>query len=134
MSEVFRVCPKCGKNVAIDSRHCGICGYDTQDGYPLERRNLPVEVAKVALPVVAGLTGLALRAGWHILRKQLPALAANAVNEITAAPPPQKPVSKSTAQHRTRGRVIRIRSKWAVGDRNGVWKSGEEEHIIEVNE
>ena len=64
MSEVFRVCPNCGQDVAMAARHCGACGYNTQGGYPLEgRNNLPAMVTKVGLPVAVGLAGLALRAG-----------------------------------------------------------------------
>ena len=124
MSEVFRVCPNCGQDVAMTARHCGACGYNTQGGYPLEsRNNLPAMVAKVGLPVAAGLAGLALRAGLQLLRKQLPTLASNALSRN--APQPR----------RGRGsRFIHIRSKWAVGDKNGVWRSGEEEHIIEVDD
>lgn len=132
MNEVFRVCPNCGGDVAMAARHCGACGYNTQDGYPLERRGalwpLTEVVAKAALPVAAGLTGLALRAGWQLLRKQLPTLAANALSRRAAAPPAVRP-----AQPRA-GQFIRIRSKWAIGDRNGVWRAGEEEHIIEVDD
>ena len=112
MSEVFRVCPNCGQNVAMAARHCGECGYNTQGGYPLEgRNNLPAVVAKVGLPVAAGLAGLALRAGLQLLQKQLPTLAANALSR--SAPRPAQP-------RRGRGsRFIHIRSKWSVGDRNG---------------
>ena len=128
MSEVFRVCPNCGKDVAMTARHCGECGYNAQGGYPLEsRNNLPAMVAKVGLPVAAGLAGLALRAGLQLLQKQLPALASNALSR--SAPRP------ATQPRRGRGsRFIHIRSKWAVGDRSGVWRSGEEEHTIEVDD
>ena len=128
MSEVFRVCPSCGQDVAVTARHCGECGYNTQGGYPLEgRNNLPAVVAKVGLPVAAGLAGLALRAGMQLLQKQLPALAGNALNR--SAPRPPAPSRKGRGS-----RFIHIRSKWAVGDRNGVWQSGEEEHTIEIDE
>ncbi len=128
MSEVFRVCPNCGQDVAVTARHCGECGYNAQDGYPLEgRNNLPAVVAKVGLPVAAGLAGLALRAGLQLLQKQLPTLAANALNRSAPRPPAQP--------RRGRGsRSIHIRSKWSVGDRSGVWQSGEEEHTIEIDD
>lgn len=128
MSEVFRVCPNCGQDVAVTARHCGECGYNTQGGYPLEgRNNLPAVVAKVGLPVAAGLAGLALRAGLQLLQKQLPALAANALNRSASRPPAQPRRGRDS-------RVIHIRSKWAVGDQNGVWRSGEEEHTIEIDD
>jgi len=128
MSEVFRVCPNCGQNVAMAARHCGECGYNAQGGYPLESRStLPEVVAKVGLPVAAGLAGLPLRAGLQLLQKQLPALASNALSRNASRPPAQS--------RRGRGsRFIHIRSKWSVGDRSGVWRSGEEEHTIEIDD
>ena len=128
MSEVFRVCPNCGQDVAVTARHCGECGYNAQGGYPLEgRNNLPAVVAKVGLPVAAGLAGLALRAGMQLLQKQLPVLANNALNRSAPRPP-------SPSRQGRGSRFIHIRSKWAVRDRNGVWQSGEEEHTIEIDE
>ncbi len=128
MSEVFRICPNCGQNVAMAARHCGECGYNAQGGYPLESRNtLPEVVAKVGLPVAAGLAGLALRAGLQLLQKQLPALASNALSRSAPRPPAQSRRGRSS-------RSIHIRSKWAVGDRNGVWRSGEEERTIEIDD
>ena len=110
------------------ARHCSECGYNTQDGYPLERRNnLPAMVAKVGLPVAAGLTGLVLRAGWQLLQKQLPTLTANALNRSASRPPTRPRTGRGS-------RFIHIRSKWAVGDRSGVWQTGEEEHTIEIDD
>ena len=128
MSEVFRVCPNCGQNVAMAARHCGECGYNVEGGYPLESRDtLPEVVAKVGLPVAAGLAGLALRAGLQLLQKQLPELASNALSRNASRPPAQSRKGRSS-------RFIHIRSKWAVGDRSGVWRSGEEEHTIEIDD
>ncbi|MCY3707315.1 MAG: hypothetical protein OXG26_00375, partial [Caldilineaceae bacterium] len=118
MSEVFRVCPNCGQNVAMAARHCGECGYNVEGGYPLESRNtLPEVVAKVGLPVAAGLASFALRAGWKLLQKQLPALASNALSRNASRPPAQSRKGRSS-------RFIHIRSKWAVGDRSGVTARG----------
>ena len=116
MSEVFRVCPNCGEDVAMAARHCSECGYNTQDGYPLERRNnLPAMVARVGLPVAAGLTGLVLRAGW-----QLPAETAADAGSQRAQP------ERVAAPHRT-GQPFHPyplemgsrRSKRCVADRRG---------------
>ena len=135
MSEVFRVCPSCQENVSVEARHCAACGYDTQGGYALERRNLPAAIGRAALPVAAGLASVAIRAGWRALRRKLPALAANAALQQPIQQTPTKPQVASEEVASTRPRqVIRIRSKWAVGDHKGVWHTGEEEHIIEIDE
>lgn len=133
MSEIHRVCPRCGASVPLESRHCSRCGYDASAGLPVERRALlPAQVTRAALPVVAGIAGIALRAGWRLLRRRLAALAEQ------ATPPPETPpvVERPpvpVAPSRPR-RTIRIRSHWAIGDANGVWRQGAEEHIIEIDD
>jgi hypothetical protein len=135
MSQVNRICPQCGGNVSLQARYCGECGYDTSRGLPVQRLNLPVQVGKAALPVVVGLAGLAIRSGWKLLQAQL----AQAATQ--AAPSLQKPLAhRATSEVKPvdpksrAGRTIRIRSSWIIGDGQGRWKQGNEEHIIEIDD
>jgi hypothetical protein len=135
MSQVNRICPQCGGNVSLESRYCGDCGHDTSHGLPVQRLNLPVQVGKAALPVVAGLAGLAIRSGWKLLQSYLAQAATG------AASTPQEPLVRRTASEVSRseptqraGRTIRIRSSWVIGDGQGRWKQGDEEHIIEIDD
>lgn len=132
MSEVNRICPQCGGSVSLQSRYCGVCGYDSSSGLPVQRNTLPATVGKAALPVVAGLAGLALRTGWKLLQGRLAQLAVR---------PPEVPLravdttpAQSIQPARSPRRTIRIRSSWAVGDANGVWRQGQEEHVIEIDD
>ncbi|RLT35967.1 MAG: zinc ribbon domain-containing protein [Chloroflexi bacterium] len=136
MSDVSRVCSQCGGKVALDSRFCGNCGYDTTAGLPVvTQRNLPAQIATVALPVAAGLASWAVRAGWKLLRARLEDMAKNppAVVAQRPAPAARRTVPVQQASERPK-RTIRIRSTWAVGDGKGVWRQGAEEHIIEFDE
>jgi hypothetical protein len=135
MSQVNRICPQCGGNVSLQARYCGECGYDTSRGLPVQRLNLPVQVGKAALPVVVGLAGLVIRSGWKLLQAQL----AQAATQ--AAPVVQKPLAhRATSEVKPidpkprAGRTIRIRSSWIIGDGQGRWKQGNEEHIIEIDD
>ena len=67
MSDVSKICPQCGGGNALDSRHCAHCGYDTQAALPMIPANLPVVLSKAAVPVLAGVAGLALSVGWKLL-------------------------------------------------------------------
>ncbi len=125
--QVHRVCPQCGGNVALDARYCPHCGVDTRAGLPVERSSLPAQLGRAALPVAAGLAGFVLRVGWHLLRRRLVHLGGRAGSRPLAP-------SSSTPPTRRGRRVLRIRSWWAVGDANGVWRQGREEHIIEFDE
>lgn len=135
MSDVYRICPACGKNTPLDARHCPHCGQDTQAGLPVQAGSqLPMVVGKAALPVLVGVGTLAARAAWRLLRGRLAALAAQTpapVQTRTAQPPARVPPAE--VGPRTR-RSIRIRSTWAVGDARGVWRQGATEHIIEIDE
>ena len=134
MSDVSRVCSQCGGKVALDSRFCGGCGYDTAGGLPVEQRKLPVQLAAAALPVAAGLASWAVRAGWKLLRARLEDMAQNPPVVVEPARPAKRrtaPVQKQSGRPK---RTVRIRSTWAVGDGNGVWRQGTEEHIIDFEE
>jgi hypothetical protein len=126
MSEVNRICSQCGGNVPLQTRYCGTCGYDTSSGLPVHRTNLPATVGKAALPVVAGLAGLALRTGWKLLQAQLTQMATRQAQTA--------PLARQEPPARHSQTVIRIRSKWIVGDGKGNWKQGSEEHTIEIDE
>ncbi len=124
--QVHRVCPRCGGNVALEARYCPHCGVDTRAGLPVERDALPARLGRAALPVAAGLAGFVLRMGWHLLRRRLVRLGPRA-DSRSQGPTPTSPARRGR-------RVLRIRSWWAVGDANGLWRQGREEHIIEIEE
>lgn len=132
MSEVFRICPECGGSVALSQKHCGACGYDGSSGQPLARRSLPATVVQAALPVVAGLTTLALRSGWRFVRKQLEARTMSGAEESPA--PVVKAQPATAPPRRVSGRRIHIRSSWVVGDAAGNWQKGHAEHTIEIDD
>lgn len=125
MTQVNRICSHCGGNVALQARYCGSCGYDTSRGLPVERNTLPATVSKAALPVVVGLAGFALRTGWKLLQAQLTQAASRQTLPTTRP---------ETAPSRRSRRTIHIRSSWAVGDASGIWRRGQEEHTIEIDE
>ncbi|MCL4830912.1 MAG: hypothetical protein KJZ86_00690 [Caldilineaceae bacterium] len=135
MSDVSRVCSQCGGKVAIDSRFCGRCGYDTSAGLPVAQRNLPAQIATAALPVAAGLAGWAVRAGWKLLRARLEDMAQNPSAVAPKRPSQPMPRTVPAEQPLPRPkRTIRIRSTWAVDDGRGIWRQGTEEHIIDVED
>ena len=147
MNNIQRICEKCGEGGALDARYCPHCGYDSQGiggaALPAPRLQLPVALGKAALPLLAGAASLALRAGWKLLQRRLanttPEQAANAFTHFVqrATPPaptqPLAPRQETPVQRRPR-RTIHIRSNWAVGDVNGVWRQGSSEHTIEIDE
>ncbi len=132
MNQVSRICPQCGGTVALHARYCGECGYDTSSGLPVSRTNLPATVGKAALPVVAGLAGLALRSGWKLLQAHLTQLATHQ-EPAPARPPAPQPQQTANPPVPRAGRTIRIRSSWIVGDGRGNWRRGSEEHVIEID-
>lgn len=156
MSNISRVCPRCGKQVALEARFCSSCGYDSQTGNVAGDQELPVPLGKAALPVIAGVAGLALRVGWKILqspaaqdaaRSLVHRLVASKINPPSKAeessivrvenekPAPRSNASISRNQPRIgKRRTIRIRTTWATGDARGVWRHGTTDQTIEIDE
>lgn len=132
MSEIQRICAQCGKSSALDARYCPHCGYDTQAGLPAPRNTLPANIGKAALPILAGVASLALRAGWKLLQSRL---AEATANNALIKPQPMQPTPRNDPQTTRRPRrIIRIRSSWAMGDASGIWRQGSSEHTIELDE
>jgi hypothetical protein len=134
MPDVHRICPDCGGDVALNARHCPHCGADTQSGLPLEQSYLPAVVGKAALPVVAGLAGLALRTGWQLMRSRLAQAAARRAWESLSRPPAVSAPSPPSETIRRPRRTIHIRSSWTIGDASGFWRSGSQEQTIEIDD
>lgn len=133
MSDIQRICVQCGFANPLESRYCARCGYDSQGALPAPRTTLPAVIGRAALPVLVGAASVALRLGWRLLQQR--------ASQATRVPPSQPsrqivprqdapPVPRPARARRT----IHIRSTWATGDANGVWRQGSSEHFIEVEE
>lgn len=128
MSEITRICAHCGQPGPLEARHCPHCGHDVEAGVPtpLSQRNLPVLIGRAAVPLLAGAASLAIRAGWRLLQKRL---------THPLATPSQPPANhEAPPSHPRSRRTIRIRSAWAVGDGRGIWRQGNSEHTIEIDD
>lgn len=140
MSNIQRICEQCGESGPLEARYCPHCGHDSQ-GYhaalPVPRKQLPIALSKAALPILAGAASLVLRAAWKLVQQRLatttPEEAAQALSHLTRrSSTPSQPVAQPTT--RRPRRTIHIRSNWAVGDANGVWRQGSSEQTIEIDE
>jgi predicted amidophosphoribosyltransferase len=136
MNEITRICGQCGKSSPLDAQYCPHCGYDTQGNLPVaSSTGLPATLRTVALPLVAGVASLAMRAAWKLLRSRFThQLAQQAMMTVAARQvQPLKPQVDQTPARRLR-RTIRIRSAWTVGDANGTWRQGTSDHTIELED
>ncbi len=95
---------------------------------------LPMVVGKAAVPMLVTAGTLIARMVWKLVRERsLPA--ATAALKVQPAPAPQ-PLTRGEPQPivaRAR-RSIHIRSTWAVGDANGIWRQGMTEQQIDIEE
>ncbi|MFN8444291.1 MAG: hypothetical protein U0175_26145 [Caldilineaceae bacterium] len=102
------------------------------------QNNLPMVIGKAALPVLAGVASLALRAGWKLLRSRMAQDAIHvgaskaATSLVNAAKNAPAPTTKTDTVPKAK-RTIRIRSTWAVGDANGIRQQGSSDHTIEID-
>ena len=137
MSIIYRVCPECGEQSPLETKHCSHCGFDHEGGVPAVQKNLPVAIGKAALPILAGALSLAARAGWRLLQNRLEQSAQQALAPRTNASVATTPDANSTpipSAPSAPRKTIHIRSSWAVGDATGAWQRGSSEHTIEIHE
>lgn len=132
MATVSRICPACGGNTPLEARHCPHCGHDTQSGLPVQQgANLPAVMGKAAVPVLVTAGTIAARVLWRLLRDRATALATGGFQPAKAQPPAKSEAAPAAARRKS---TIHIRSSWAVGDARGMWRSGQSEHHIEIEE
>jgi len=143
MSEIQRICVQCGASTPLSARYCGACGYDFEGELPApQNANLPAVIGKAALPVLLAAGSVALRLGWRIMQSRWAQAAAE--KAVTAALTPARPPAKAAPLQKAAPaeqppaarsrRTITIRSSWAVGDANGVWRQGVSEQRIDLDE
>ncbi len=142
MSDIRRICAQCGASAPLTVRYCGNCGYDFQGELPMPQSNLPAVIGKAAVPFLLGAASLALRVGWKVLQSRWAQAAAESAVDaalqkvqpasrpapIQPAPPTEQPLSARAR------RTITIRSTWAVGDANGIWRQGYTEQRIDLDD
>ena len=153
MANVTRLCGHCGEPGPLENRHCAHCGQrvvrqdddqDARSGYLFEANNsYPIALRKAAWPILAGAAGLVLRAGWKLLQnKTARDVALNTAQNIIQTNLDKRSVADATgssvkvqAQSPPTGRkrTIHIRSRWAVGDKDGILRQGQSEHTIEID-
>ncbi len=147
MSDIRRICAQCGASVPLTVRYCGNCGYDFQGELPVAQSNLPAVIGKAAVPFLLGAASLALRLGWKVLQSRWAQAAAEsavdaALKKVQPAktrpapnPAPIQPAAPVEEPLAARARrTITIRSAWAVGDANGIWRQGFTEQRIDLDD
>ncbi len=131
MSEIQRICVQCGYANPLESRYCARCGSDSQDALPVQRTSLPVVISRAALPVLVGAASLAVRVGWRLIQQRMAQGTRTQPIQVVPRSDPPTPASAPVSRGR---RTIHIRSTWATGDANGIWRQGSSEHVIEIEE
>lgn len=134
MADVYRICTACGKSTPIEAQYCPHCGYDTQAGLPSRQSsNLPMVVGKAAVPMLVTAGTLAARVVWRLLRERLLSTPAPSLKTETPRQPlvPLQPQPPAAPRPR---RSIRIRSTWAIGDANGIWRQGYTDQQIDFDD
>jgi hypothetical protein len=133
MADVYRICAACGKNTPMEAQHCPHCGYDTRAGLPTRQPSaLPMVVGKAAVPMLVTAGTLAARVLWKLVRDRMLS-SARATLQVESPRREIQPQPPQPPAHQGR-RSVRIRSTWAVGDANGVWRQGYTEHQIDFDD
>ena len=98
MERVKRICPACGAANPLDAKRCPECGADIERGLPaIPESKLPVPWKEVGASLALGLTALALRVGFHLLRGLVQKRGAKP-SPLTRAPAPPSKLSRWLAR------------------------------------
>jgi hypothetical protein len=96
--------------------------------------NLPALVRSAAMPVLAGITTLAVSAGIRVVQGILRQALASATQAGAPSTALQRNAPADVVPAGRRNRTIRIRSSWAVTDGQGNFRQGQSEHVINLDE
>jgi len=136
MSSVTRLCSRCSYGNPLETQFCGRCGADMQASHlPVARdNNLPALIRSAAMPVLAGITTLAVSAGIRLVQGLMRQALAAATQTAPASTALQRNAPAEVVPVARRNRTIRIRSSWAVTDGQGNFRQGQSEHVIDLDE
>ncbi len=121
MTRIFRLCPACAQEVALESPRCPHCQCDTQTDYWPAPTTSPLQKVKAALPAVLAVGVVTLQVGMALARNPL-------VQGLwqRAARHSRKPERGVRKQVR-----MRIRTRWFIEGPNGLLERGQQESIFE---
>jgi hypothetical protein len=136
MSSVTRLCSRCSYGNPLETQFCGRCGADMHASHlPAAREtHLPALVRNAAMPVLAGITTLAVSAGIRLVQGILRQALASATKAAASSTALQRNAAADIVPAERRNRTIRIRSSWAVTDGQGNFRQGQSEHVIDLDE
>lgn len=127
MTDIERICPKCGAANAVDVHFCGACAAPLSSTALARRESaLParLEPKQAALAVGAtGLAAIALRVGTALVKQVGRMLQEREPTEETE----QAPLASTQPKKRS---VMHVRRRWAIGDASGVRHWGTDEITI----
>lgn len=138
MSDIYRVCPKCGgRSNETTYRFCPTCGADSDLDLAVPDSSLISTASKAALPLFVSVTGVVLRFGWKLLQSRMAASALHNTSPITKSSQrasSQSASPQSASPTKRAGRRIHIRSAWTMRDSKGNWRREDSEHIIDLDD
>lgn len=126
MSKIFRLCPACRHEVAIEANRCLHCGHDTQCDFLPAPRVTALQKFRSALPAILTVSLIAVQIGSAVIRH--PLLRGWLSARHAHAPDRGSALKGSNRQGPTR---IRIRSLWRVKGPRGVRQQGQKERTID---
>lgn len=137
VSDIYRVCPKCGgRSNETTYRFCPTCGADSDLELAVSGSSLATTASKAVLPILASVAGMALRFGWKLLQNRMAASAVHNLQSTTPVRPPsvEMPTPSKQLPNSPSRRRIHIRSARKVSDSKGNWRSEDSEHIIDIDD
>lgn len=118
MTRIYRLCPACAQEVALEASRCPHCDCDTQADYWPAPTTSALQKMKTALPTVLAVGVVTLQVCMALARNPL-------VQRVW------HPTTRNSQKQKHKGSRIHIRTWWSVEGPDGQLERGQKESIIE---
>lgn len=127
MNRIYRLCPACAQEVALESPRCPHCDCDTEADYWPAPSTSALQKVKTALPAVLAAGVVALQVGMALARNPL----VQGVWHLATRQRQNQALRRSERHKETQTTRIHIRTRWSVEGPDGRLERGQKESVIE---
>ena len=127
MTRIYRLCPACAQEVALDSSRCPHCDCDTQADYWPAPSSSTLQKVKTVLPAVLAAGVVVLQVGLVLARNPL----VQGIWHLASRKSQKQVPSRTDENERPKGTRIQIRTRWSVEGPDGQLERGQKESVIE---
>ncbi len=127
MTRIYRLCPACAQEVALESPRCPHCDCDTQADYWPAPQISALQKLRAVLPAALAIGVVTLQVGLALARNPL----VQGMWQLATRNQGKRISGREVQKRGRRGTRVHIRTRWSVEGPDGQLEQGQKESIIE---